>query len=81
MDARGSEDVDFSLEKLFQVLAQSNEIKKRTARFEVDKKIKVAPLVVGPPRNGAKDTKITGAVFRRNPKNLFSPPEQIHIAA
>lgn len=63
-------DVDFTAQKVFQILAKDDLIQEAAAGFQVDKDIHIALWAGSTPGHGAEETEVRGAVFGSQGQDL-----------
>lgn len=65
-------DVDFTAQKVFQILAKDDLIQEAAAGFQVDKDIHIALWANSTPGHGAEETEVRGAVFGSQSQDLVT---------
>jgi hypothetical protein len=72
------EHVNLSMQEIFEVLAEANEVQERAPGVHLYEEIDVAIGTILPPSDGTEETNVTSAVHRRDSENLMTSLAYIH---
>ena len=78
MQARASQDVDFAVEQLFEVLTKPHDVQQRTVGIHVYEEIDVAVRAVIATCHGAEHPEVAGSIPRRYSEDVVASLLKVH---